>query len=275
MPNSQNLESELIVLHSKSFLRDQKHAGRCVANVLKECGDLILSKKENISLKDFERMAELYCRTMDCTASFKNYKRFPSSICASVNNQLVHGFATDYILKDGDLITVDFGATYNGAIADAARTWIYGTPKSSEHVRLLNTCRKALTVAQSVLKVGVRIGSIGFAIDKVARDAGFGLIINFGGHGIGFNEKGEGVLHAPPFIYNKSSPTEGVRIQNGLSIAIEPMMSIGSPSTKTLSDGWTVITDDVNCHYEDTFTVMDGEVHVITEVVNESAAYIC
>jgi methionyl aminopeptidase len=267
--NSFYLNSEFVLLHGFDFLKDQKYAGRCVASVLKSCGDLIRSNKKNISLKDFEKIADLYCRVLDCIPTFKGYKGFPSSLCVSVNNQLVHGIATDYILQDGDIVSCDFGATFNGAVADAARTWIYGIPKSQEHVRMLSVCRKALDEGSKSIKVGNKVGCIGYAINNVVKNSGFGLINNYGGHGISCTKDKKGIPHSNPFIFNKSLPNEGIVIQNGLSIAIEPMITIGSNKTKVLDDGWTVITEGMNCHFENTYTVINGEVYIITEIPNE------
>jgi methionyl aminopeptidase len=267
--NSFYLNSDFVLLHDVDFLKNQKHAGRCVASVLKSCRDLVISNKKNISLKDFEKIADLYCRTFDCVPTFKGYKGFPSSLCVSVNNQLVHGIATDYILQDGDIVSCDFGATYNGAVADAARTWIYGTPKSQEHVRMLSVCRNALEAGKNAIKVGNRVGCIGYAINGVVKNSGFGLINNYGGHGLSVLESGNAVPHSSPFIFNKSLPNEGIIIQNGLSIAIEPMITIGNNKTKVLDDGWTVITEGMNCHFENTYTIMEDGVHIITEIPNE------
>jgi methionyl aminopeptidase len=182
---------------------------------------------------------------------------------------LVHGIVNDYVLKDGDVVSCDFGATYNGAVADAARTWIYKIPKSSEHVRLLKTCKEVLFAGAQAIKIGNRVGSIGFAIDKIVKKSGFGLITNYGGHGLGISEVGKGIPHASPFIFNKSTPMEGIMIQYGLAIAIEPMMTIGEPKTKTLDDGWTVVTPGISCHFENTYTIMEDGVHIITEIPNE------
>lgn len=257
--------NSLIILKDELWLKRQKHAGRCVATILKECGKLIKSNQQNLSLKDLEQLTYLYTRNMDCTPTFLGYKGFPGAACISVNKQLVHGIPTDYILQDGDIVSVDLGATFEGAIADAARTWIYGNPKSSEHVRLLKVGKDALDNGVKAIKVGGRLGEIGYAIHNTVKNSEFGSVTNYGGHSIDYNTP-----HAEPFVSNKDIPTNGIRIQNGLSIAIEPMVVIGSVETSILNDGWTVITTGLSCHFENSVTVFNNEVHIITEIPNEN-----
>lgn len=262
-------DSQLVILKDEDWLYKQKKAGRCVSHILKECGKLILNKTPNLNLKDLENLASKYMEIHDCTPTFWNYivpnkPPFPGKICISINNQLVHGIPIDYILQDGDVVSVDLGATYQGAIADAARTWIYGTPKSIEHVRLLKAGWEALGAAKKAIEVGKHIGVIGYAIHQYVKNTGFGLITNYGGHGIDYNK-----AHSNPFISNKSQPNDGIRIQPGLSIAIEPMLVIGEARTKELDDGWTVVTPGIGCHFEDSVTVMEDGIHTITEVLYE------
>jgi len=255
---------DFIILKNQNWLNNQKHAGRCAANILKSCGELISSNIPNTSLKDLENIAFNLFKAYDCLATFLNYNGFPNSICVSVNKVLVHGIVSDYILQPGDVLSVDVGATFQGSIADAARTWIYGEPISQMHVELLEVCKKALNAGQEAVRVGNRIGAIGYAINKVASKSPFGLITEYTGHGIGPD------LHENPYVLNKSLPNEGIRIINGLSIAIEPMLVIGQPITKVGPDGWGVFTPDVGCHFENSITVFENKIHIITEIANEN-----
>lgn len=254
------LNNLLTPLKDEAWLVRQKRAGRCVASILKECGKLIKDKTQNLSLKDLEQISYLYTRNMDCTPTFLNYKGFPGAACISVNKQLVHGIPTDYVLQDGDVVSVDVGATFEGAIADAARTWIYGVPKSNEHVRLLNTCRLALDNAVNSVKMSERLGVIGSTIHNTVKNSGYSSIINYGGHFLDYN-----IPHAEPFVPNKADKNEGIRFQSGMALAIEPMLTIGDAKTQTLNDGWTVITSGINCHFENSICLMDNVVHLITE----------
>ena len=252
--------SELIILKDEHWLKRQKHAGRCVSNVLKECGDLILNNTPHLNLLDLEKLVYQYCNVYDATPTFLGYKGFPSACCISVNKAVVHGIVHDYELQPGDIVSVDLGATYEGAIADAARTWIYGKPKDPKHVDLLNVGYEALLLGQKQVKVGNRLGSIGNAIYKYVSNKGYGVITDYGGHGIDYNKP-----HSKPFVANKQHPDDGNVIVNGLSIAIEPMVVFGEAKTKVDSDGWTVRTPELSCHYENSVTVFDNKVHIITE----------
>ncbi len=227
--------SNLIRLKDDNFLERQKVAGKCVAGVLRTINKIITDKTPNVSLKDLEREALRQILAADCTPTFQGYKGFPGAICLSVNKQLVHGIPTEYVLQEGDVVKFDLGATYQGAIADAAATAIYGEPKSPQHVELLKTCKGALNHAIKAVAVGKQLGCIGYAIHKFVSATRFGLITKYGGHGID-----ENIPHAYPFVANKSQPKEGPRIQPGLTIAIEPMVVVGDTQTRTADDGWTV-----------------------------------
>lgn len=252
---------EIISLKDKHWLERQQVAGKCVAGILKTINQMIVEKLPSLSLKDLEAEAIKQFEAAKCEATFKGYKGFPGAICLSVNKQLVHGIPTDYILQDGDVVKFDLGATYQGAIADAAATAIYGTPKSSQHVELVKTCKNSLDHAIKAIQIGKQLGCIGYAIHKyVTSSSRFGLITSYGGHGID-----ENTPHAAPFVANKSKQNEGPRIQEGLSIAIEPMLVVGDNRTKIGSDGWTVYTSDVGAHFEHSVFVGADKVHVLTE----------
>lgn len=255
-----NLQSNIIKLKNNDWYERQKIAGACVAQVLKTIDQTISEHPPNLSLLDLEAIAIDIIEDFDCTATFKGYKGFPGSICLSVNKELVHGIPSGYILQDGDVVKFDLGATYRGAIADAAATTIYGAPKSDQHIELINTCKEALYAGIKAMAIGKQIGCIGFAISKLVSRTRFGLITNYGGHGIG-----ENTPHDLPFIANKARPNEGIRIQPGLTIAIEPMLTTGSTTTCTANDGWTVSTPDIGSHFEHTLFVGEDKIHIMTE----------
>jgi methionyl aminopeptidase len=261
--------NELISLKDEHWLAKQKIAGQCVAHVLEKCRILIEKEKvSNLSLIDLEENALSIMRDFGCTPTFKNYKGhgaipFPSSICVSVNEKLVHGVVTDYVLQEGDVVSVDLGATFDSVIADAASTYIYGQPKSKEISRLIETCKHALKAGIGAIKVGNRIGAIGNAIYNSTKNSGFGLVCNYGGHGINYDTP-----HDHPFVANKANTNEGIRIQPGLTIAIEPMLVLGSTKTRILDDGWTIVTENIGVHEEHTvFVESPDKVHIITELV--------
>lgn len=252
---------DLINLKDRFWLERQTVAGKCVAGILKTLNQMVIEKTPNLSLRDMEAEAIRQLAEVKCTATFKGYKGFPGAICLSVNKQLVHGIPTDYILQEGDVIKFDLGATYKGTIADAAATAIYGKPKSSQHAELVTICKGALDHAIKSIQIGKQLGCIGYAIHKyVTSKSRFGLVTSYGGHGID-----EDTPHASPFVSNKAKQNEGPRIQEGLSIAIEPMVVIGDNGTKIGSDGWTVLTSDVGAHFEHSIFVGADKVHVLTE----------
>jgi methionyl aminopeptidase len=253
--------NSIIRFKDNNWLERQKIAGKCVAGILKTLNQLIIDKTPNLSLKDMEAEALKQIKAADCVSTFKGYKGFPGEICLSVNKQLVHGIPSNYILQEGDVVKFDLGATYQGAIADAAATAIYGEPKSPKHVELIAVCKESLNQAINAIKINKQLGCIGYAIHKyVTSKSNFGLIVNYGGHGID-----ENIPHAPPFIANKSKVTEGARIQEGLTIAIEPMLVIGDNRTRISNDGWTVVTSDIGAHFEHSIYVGADKVHVVTE----------
>ncbi|KKN70824.1 hypothetical protein LCGC14_0427160 [marine sediment metagenome] len=251
---------QFVVLKDNKWFEKQKHAGYVAAKCLQFVKKTIESCTPNLSLKDIEAECVEIIEYEKCTPTFKGYKGFPGAICISVNKQLVHGIPTDYILQIGDVVTVDLGATFEGVIGDAAMTYIYGEPKSQEHVKLLKTCEGALYAAIGAIAIGKPLGSIGEAIHRYTRNSGFYLITNYGGHGIDLNTP-----HAQPFVANRSKRDEGIRIQPGLSIALEPMLAINSSKTKTLNDGWTVKTRGISAHFEHSIFVGEDKVHVMTD----------
>lgn len=256
-------KGELIPLKDKLWMKRQKRAGRVIAKAHQEVFGMMKGMASGLTLKTLGEVVGEVIQKNGCTPTFLNYHGFPSVICASLNKELVHGFATrDIVLKDGDVLKIDIGATYEGAIGDCAFTYVYGRVKNEQIGNMLVSCQQALHDAIDVVKPGNRIGAIGKAIWDRSRKDGFGVITNYGGHGIGYNK-----LHDSPFVPNKASEVTGITIQPGMSIAIEPMFVLGkNTNTKILKDGWTVVTKDIGCHYEHSVTLdEDGHLHIMTD----------
>jgi methionyl aminopeptidase len=260
---SSQQNSEVIRLHDQMFLENQRVAGKVVAKTLALLEGLV-KEKTTKTLLGLDQIAHDYIVSQNCVPTFLGYKSFPNSVCISVNKQLVHGIPTDYVLQEGDLVSFDLGATYHGAIADAAITCIYGQPREKRHQQLVDDCKEALNRAITSVAVGKRIGAIGHTIYRYGRDKGYGVITNFGGHGISIDQEGNGIPHASPFIANRAEPTEGIRITAGMALAIEPQFTLGSTDTITASDGWTVECSSLSAHEEHTIFVHDDCVEVIT-----------
>lgn len=246
--------SQLIKLKNKDYLDKQKIA----AVVLKETMQLLSENYKKLSLLELDKLAGDNIIKNNCIPTFKNYKGFPGNICISVNNQLVHGIPKDYYLKQNDIVTFDFGVTYLGAIVDSARTFNYDN-KDQKIIDLINTTKKCLKESINQIKIGDNIGTIGYTINKIATNNLFNVITNYGGHGLCWN-----TAHAQPFISNKSNKDEGIRIVPGLTIAIEPLLCIGNPKTFLDKDGWTVYTQGMNCHEEDSIFITENGVEILT-----------
>jgi len=255
-----NEHSELIVLKDAQWLKRQKVSGEAVSACLQHFAKTVTSSS-GMSLKDIEQWSLDILRDHDCTPTFLNYNGFPGAVCLSVNKNLVHGIPTDYILQDGDVVSLDLGATFEGAIADAAFTVIHGKPKEG-HIEMLKLCQDSLMSGIEAFKVGNRLGAIGSAIYRTASGHGMGIVTDYGGHGINYDQP-----HGAPFVANKARSNEGPRIQNWMSIAIEPMLIMGGSSkTRILKDKWTIAGNDIGCHYEHSITLDgSGKAHIITD----------
>lgn len=258
--NSEKLQNYFISLHHSDWLDKQRIAGQYLADIMCMLQSLV-KDKTTLSLLEIDKIVDDEIVKRDCIPTFKNFKGFPGAICLSVNKQLVHGIPSDTKLKDGDLITFDFGVTYKGAIADSAVTMIYGETENKEHTKLIDTTKLCLYNAIKAMAVEKRIGVIGNAIYKTAKHAGFNVIDKFGGHGISWNKP-----HADLFVSNRSTPEDGVYIQPGLTIAIEPLLVPGNcaTSTKIDEDGWTISTEDVGSHTEHSLYVHPDHIEIVT-----------
>jgi len=253
-----SISSSLIKLKDEDWLSKQRIAGKTVAQALQLLSSLV-KEKSPLSLLEMNGLAEQFIISQGCTPTFKYYKDFPAGVCISVNRQLVHGIPTNNSLKEGDVVSFDLGATYEGAISDAAITCIYGEPKQDNHVQLIQSTKTALELAIREVQVGKRLGSIGNTIFKCGREDGFSVITEYGGHGLDWNRP-----HSLPFVSNRSEINDGIRAQKGLTIAIEPLFAIGSNRTRVASDNWTVYTEDVSAHFEHTIYVHQDHVEVLT-----------
>ena len=253
---------QFVTLKDDEYFTKLKHSGMVVAKCLQTFKERVDSKTPNLNLKDIEAECVEIIEKHECIPTFKGYKGFPGFVCLSVNKELVHGIPRDYILKEGDVVTLDLGAhTECGVIADAAVSAIYGEPLIPKHVELLKVCEEALYKAISIIKVGNRLGCIGNAIHRHTRDKGFSLVTKYAGHGID-----RGVLHSQPIVLNKSRCDDGIHIQSGLTIAIEPMLILGTGNSKTniKKDKWTVCGKNISAHYEHTIFVKEGGVEIMT-----------
>jgi methionyl aminopeptidase len=247
-------------LKNQDWLNKQRVAGKVAARTLLLLEKLV-KEKTTKSLIELNNIAEEFITDNGCSATFKGYKSFPAGVCISVNQQLVHGIPNDYKLQEGDVVSFDLGATFEGAIADTAITCIYGEPKSEQHVKLITATQQALMNGISAIKISNKLGCIGNAIFKSAKNDGFSVINNYGGHGLDWDTP-----HAPPFVANKADINEGIRLQSHLVLAIEPMLTTGSTNTRVDKDGWTVWCDaEMSSHFEHSVYIHEDRVEIITD----------
>ena len=218
--------------------------------------------KPGITTLELDRLAEEFIKSKGATPSFKGYEGFPGSICASVNEQVVHGIPGKYKLKDGDIISIDIGACYKGYHGDSA--WTYGVGNiSSDKEYLLTHTEKALFEGLSMIKPGNRIGDISNAIESYAIEFGLGVVKELVGHGVGTS------IHEDPDIPNFGDAGTGPRMKKGMVLAIEPMLNLGSPNIVMLDDNWTIETEDYSpsAHFEHTVVVTDDGYKILTGVM--------
>jgi len=246
----------VIIVKSPREITLMREAGSIVATVLEEVGARCLP---GITTKELDHLAEDIIVKRGAHPSFKGYGGFPSSICASVNDTLIHGIPGDYALKDGDIITIDVGANYKGYHGDAARTFMVGNVTPSVR-RLVVTTQESFFEALKVVKPGVHLGDVSHAIQAYVESRGYSLPRDYTGHGIGRD------LHEDPAIPNFGEAASGPLLRSGMTLAIEPMVNAGRHQTKVLDDGWTVKTVDGKpcAHYENTIVVTDTGYEILT-----------
>ncbi|MEC0243955.1 type I methionyl aminopeptidase [Paenibacillus dokdonensis] len=248
----------MIICKSETELGFMREAGRIVAETHRLMAKHI---EPGITTGELDSIADHYIRSQKALPSFKGYNGFPASICASVNDQLVHGFPGKRKLNEGDIITLDIGAQYRGYHGDSAWTYPVGRI-SDEAQRLLDVTEQSLYAGLELVKPDVRLFTISHAIQRVIEDAGFSVVREYVGHGVGAE------LHEEPNIPNFGVPDRGPRLKAGMVLAIEPMVNAGSRYVKTLEDNWTVVTVDGSlcAHFEHTVAVTSEGHEILTKL---------
>jgi methionyl aminopeptidase len=193
--------------------------------------------------------------------AFKGYRGFPGCLCVSVNEEVVHGIPGEKVLKEGDLVSLDFGVIYQGYYGDSALSFIVGGKPTSEQEKLLKVTEESLYKGIEAAQIGNRISDISHAVQVHVEKNGFSVVREFVGHGIGRN------LHEDPQIPNYGEPGEGPKIKEGMVLAIEPMVNLGKPAVRVLDDGWTVITQDrkLSAHFEHSIAVTKDGPLILTD----------
>lgn len=249
----------MIIKKTPAQIQEMKRAGELSARVLREVGKLV---QPGISTLELDNFVEAYIRMEGGVPGFKGLYGFPGSICASVNHEIVHGIpSANVILKEGDIISIDTGATVGGWVGDNAWTFPVGKI-SPEKKRLLEVTEKCMWAALDAARPGNHLGDIGHACQSIAEAEGYGVVREYVGHGVGRK------MHEDPNVPNFGEPHTGILLEPGMVFAIEPMINIGTHKTKQLSDGWLVVTADgkPSAHFEKMVAVTeDGPVIITTE----------
>lgn len=248
----------MIICKTPRELEIMREAGRIVALTIQELKKHIAP---GITTKELDTLAEKFIRQMGATPSFKGYNGFPGSICASVNNELVHGIPGKRALKEGDIITIDIGAKYNGYHGDSAWTFPVGKI-DNETARLLDVTEESLYRGLNEAKPGVRLTNISHAIQSYVESNGFSIVREYVGHGIGKN------LHEDPEIPHYGPPNKGPKLSPGMVLCVEPMVNAGSRYVKTLADNWTAVTFDgkMCAHFEHMIAITETGYEIFTVV---------
>ena len=249
----------MIIIKSNKEIALMRSAGKIVAETL-----LLVEEKvrPGITTAELDRIAEEFITKHGAKPSFKGLYGFPASLCISVNEQVVHGIPGGYVLKDGDIISVDCGANINGFHGDAARTFGVGNI-SEEANKLINVTKESFFKGIEYAKVGNRLTDISHGIQSYVEASGFSVVRDFVGHGIGR------VVHEDPEVPNYGRPGRGPKLVEGMALAIEPMVNVGSYKVKTLSDDWTVVTSDgsLSAHYENTIVILPDGPEILTLII--------
>lgn len=246
-----------VSIKSEREIQLMRESGKILAKVHEELAKVV---EPGISTLEIDRLAEKLIRGYDCIPNFLNYNGFPASVCVSVNEAVVHGIPNkNQILKDGDIVSLDCGLIYRGYHSDAARTHAVGAI-SKEVQQLVDVTRQSFFEGIKMAKAGNHLFDISNAIDDYVSQFGYGIVKDLVGHGIGSN------LHEDPQIPNFRQKRKGLLLQAGMTLAIEPMINMGTWEVEWLSDDWTVVSRDrlPSAHYENTILITEGEPEILT-----------
>ena len=250
------LMRRMVTRRSDREIAAMRSAGRIVAAVL---ALLEPEVRPGARTGDLDRLAEEAIRAAGAIPSFKGYRGYPASICVSIGEEVVHGIPGERRIRDGEIVSIDAGAIWEGYHGDAARTFIVGQVEPRV-IELVEATRRALDAGVAAARPGARIGDISAAVEDVALAGGFGVVRQYVGHGIGQE------MHEEPQVPNFRSPARGIAITAGLCLAIEPMFTLGAADVVLREDGWTVATRDhaLAAHFEDTIAVTEHGPEVLT-----------
>jgi methionyl aminopeptidase len=252
----------MVTRKSRREIEKMRHAGRIVAEVLA----LVEAElKPGVTTGHLDRLAEKHIRDAGAVPSFKGYGHrsnpFPASLCISIDDEVVHGIPGERTIREGQIVSIDAGAIYDGWHGDGARTFVVGQP-SAEIGKLVDTTRLAMMAGIAAAVPGAHLGEISAAIEDVAAPRGYGIVRQFVGHGIGTE------MHQEPQVPNYRTGIRGMKLQPGICLAIEPMLTLGGHQVEVKPDGWTIVTSDgsLAAHFEHTIAVTEQGPQILTTV---------
>jgi methionyl aminopeptidase len=248
----------VIVLKSRAELDQMRVAGEMVAEILELLRERI---RPGVTTRELDRLAEAECLKRKARPAFKGYGGFPFTVCASPNDQVVHGFPNEIPLTEGEILSIDFGVVYRGFYGDAALTIPVGSI-DDDKAKLLRITKRSLELGIEAAVIGGRLSDISSAVQTCVENEGYSVVREFVGHGIGRE------LHEAPQIPNFGPPGQGPRLKAGMVLAIEPMINMGRPEVKILEDGWTAVTVDgrPSAHFEHTVAVTEDGPEILTRI---------
>lgn len=248
----------MIIIKTDMEIEYMRRAGKLVGETLARLEEVV---KPGITTAEIDRIAEEFILKNNAKPSFKGYQGFPASICASVNEEVVHGFPSNRVLEEGDIISVDCGAILNGYQGDAARTIAVGKI-SDEAQKLIDVTKGSFFKGVEHAKVGNRLTDISSAVQVYVESFGYSVVRDFVGHGIGRD------MHEDPEVPNFGRPGRGPKLSHGMVLAIEPMVNIGKYYVRVKPNGWTVVTEDgsLSAHYENTVAILNNGPEILTLV---------
>lgn len=247
----------MVVLKTGRELKIMREACRISAGALKLAGSAV---EPGVTTAEIDKIAEDYIRSQGGVPNFKNYEGYPATACISINNEVIHGIPSEKRrIVEGDIVSIDLGAMFDGYHGDNAATFACGDV-SAEAKRLMEVTHDALYKGIGVAVVGGRIGDIGHAVQSYVEANGFSVVRQFVGHGVGTH------LHEAPEVPNFGTHGHGIRLMPGMTIAIEPMVNIGKPDVKIMTDGWTTLTRDgsLSAHFEHTIAITPDGPQIMT-----------
>ncbi len=248
----------MISLKTAHDVELMRKAGKITAAARALAGEMV---KPGVSTRAIDRAVRDFIQSQGAKPSFLHYNGYPGSACISINNEVIHGIPGHRIIKDGDIVSVDVGAYINGFHGDCAATYIAGNV-SDELKKLIEVTRQSFFEGIKFARAGNRIGDISHAVQEYAESFGYSVVREYVGHGVGSK------LHEEPEVPNYGTAGHGPRLVPGMTIAVEPMINLGVPEVKVLSDGWTVETEDgkASAHYENTILITKGDPEILTPI---------